>query len=239
MSERTYAPRPGGRAVAQRGTATSEGTGARGARRHPIPGVRTGERTQGTAALKVDPATVTEPVASPRLRVAPPAPVSAPRAPFVAGMIAVVIAGVLGILLVNTKTNENSFEISRLQDEQTTLDNQQQQLENQLANFESVGNLDALAKAQGLVKGKPAWIRLPDGKIIGVPKPATGEPAVTAQDEADAKGAAGPAQPADGAVQPAAGTGTAADGTVQPAAGTGTAADGAVQPGGTPLGSGQ
>jgi hypothetical protein len=148
-----------------------------------------GVRTQGTAALKLDTA-VAEPQrvarAAPRLRVAPPVPISAPRAPFVAVMIALVIAGVLGILLVNTKTNENSFQISRLQDEQTTLDNQQQQLENQLAHYESVGNLDALAKAQGLVRGTPAWIRLPDGKVIGVPKPATGEPAVTAQDKAGA-----------------------------------------------------
>lgn len=209
MSERTYAPRPGGRAAEQRGTATSEGNGARGARRHPVPGVRDGARTQGTAALKVDTAAAVRPKDTPRLRVAPPAPVSTPRAPFVAVMIAVVIAGVLGILLVNTKTNENSFEISRLQDQQTALDTQQQQLDNQLANFKSTGNLDALAKSQGLVRGNPAWIRLPDGKIIGVPKPATGEPAVTAQDEAAAK-------PADGAAQPATGPARPADGIVQP-----------------------
>lgn len=212
MSERTYAPRPGGRAAEQRGTATSEGNGARGARRNPVPGDRAGARTQGTAALKADTAAAVRPKDTPRLRVAPPAPVSAPRAPFVAVMIAVVIAGVLGILLVNTKTNENSFEISRLEDQQTTLDTQQQQLENQLATFESVGNLHALAKAQGLVKGTPAWIRLPDGKVIGVPKPATGEPAVTAQDEAGAK-------PADGAAQPATGVAKPADGTAQPGTG--------------------
>jgi len=206
MSERTYAPRPGGRTVAHSDTALP-GSGARGARRNPVgagrdagtraQGKRTDStRTDGTAALKLDTA-VAEPQrvtrTAPRLRVAPPAPISAPRAPFIAVMIALVIAGVLGILLVNTKTNENSFQISKLQDEQTTLDNQQQQLENQLAHYESVGNLDALAKAQGLVRGTPAWIRLPDGKVIGVPKPATGEPAVTAQDKADA------AQPGDAA----------------------------------------
>lgn len=209
MSERTYAPRSGGRTV-EHGDTAVPGSGARGARRNPVRAGRdAGARTEGTAALKLDTA-VAEPQrvtrTAPRLRVAPPAPISAPRAPFVAIMIAVVIAGVLGILLVNTKTNENSFQISKLQDEQTTLDNQQQQLENQLAHYESVGNLDALAKAQGLVRGTPAWIRLPDGKVIGVPKPATGEPAVTAQDEADAadegpaptRDSAGPAVPAPG-----------------------------------------
>jgi hypothetical protein len=173
----------------EHGDTAATGSGARGARRNPARTGREDTRTEGTAALKLDTA-VAEPQrvtrTAPRLQVAPPAPISAPRAPFIAVMIALVIAGVLGILLVNTKTNENSFQISKLQDEQTTLDNQQQQLENQLAHFESVGNLDALAKAQGLVRGTPAWIRLPDGKVIGVPKPATGEPAVTAQDEADA-----------------------------------------------------
>ena len=109
--------------------------------------------------------------------------ISAPRAPFIAVVIALVIVGVIGILLINTKTNENSFEISRLQDQQTALDNQQQQLENQLAVYDSVGNLDAAAKRLGLVKADaPAYIRLPDGKVIGVPKPGTGKPAVTAQD---------------------------------------------------------
>ena len=199
MSERTYAPRSGGRTVEHGNTAVPV-SGARGARRNSARAGRdAGARTQGTAALKLDTA-VAEPQrvtrTAPRLRVAPPAPISAPRAPFVAVMIALVIAGVLGILLVNTKTNENSFQISKLQDEQDTLDNQQQQLENQLAHFESVGNLNALAKAQGLVRGTPAWIRLPDGKVIGVPKPATGEPAVTAQDAVQAQqDAAGPAGP--------------------------------------------
>jgi hypothetical protein len=102
------------------------------------------------------------------------------------------------------------------------LDNQQQQLENQLANYESVGNLDALAKAQGLVKGDPAMIRLPDGQIIGVPKPATGAPAVTAQDEADAKVDANKAEPnkaQPNADQPNAGQPNAGQG--QPNAGQG------------------
>ena len=124
-------------------------------------------------------------------------------------MIALVIAGVLGILLINTKTNENSFQISRLQDQQTALDNQQQQLENQLATYDSVGNLDAAAKRLGLVKADaPAYIRLPDGKVIGVPKPATGKPAVTAQDADDAgqgsptpQGTAGRPAPAAGPTQ--------------------------------------
>jgi hypothetical protein len=151
-----------------------------------------GAATQGATALKLDTA-VAEPLrateTAPRLRVAPPAPISAPRAPFIAGVIALVVAGVLGILLINTKTNENSFEISRLREQKTALDTRQQQLENQLAVYDSTGNLSAAAKRLGLVKADtPAYIRLPDGKVIGVPRPGAGQPAVTAQDAADAAG---------------------------------------------------
>ena len=194
MSDRTYAPRSGGRIAEQRTTGTR--------RRYP---------THGTAALapQVAPA---EPVgtgtnaAPPRLHVAPPAPVSAPRAPFIAVVIGVVVAGVFGILLINTKTNENTFELSRLQDRQAVLDNQQQRLENQIAGYESTGNLDAAARRLGLVKADtPAYIRLPDGKIIGVPRAGTGQPAVTAQDPAAAKPGAGSANAAQaGGTAPAA-----------------------------------
>jgi hypothetical protein len=190
VSERAYAPRSGGRTTERNGidrrTASSAGGtgGVRGARRYPAEAAA----TQGTAALKLDPARVTEAARTPRLRVAPPAPISVPRAPFVAVVIALVVAGVLGILVINTKTNENSFRISKLQDQKAALDNQQQQLENQIAGYESTGNLDAAARRLGLVKADtPAYIRLPDGRIIGVPKPGTGQPAVTSQDAASAK----------------------------------------------------
>jgi hypothetical protein len=207
--ERQYAPRSGGRTAEQRSSTTAE------ARRY---------RTQGTAALKpeaAEPLGTTEPAATPRLRVAPPAPISAPRAPFIAVVIVLVVAGVFGILLINTRTNENTFKISKLQDQQAALDNQQQQLENQIAGYESTGNLDAAARRLGLVKADtPAYIRLPDGKVIGVPKPGTGPKAVTAQDPATA-GPSGAATLPDGDAQ----NGVTAGGTGQ------TVQNGAVQDG--------
>jgi hypothetical protein len=190
------APRSGGRTTEQRSTQDtgrrtptgklgSDGSagGARGARHYP---------TQGSAALKLntmEPVRDTETV--PRLRVAPPAPISVPRAPFVALVIGLVVAGVFGILMINTKTNENSFQISRLQEQQSALDNQQQQLEKQIATYGQPGNLRAAARKQGLVGGgTPAYIRLPDGKVIGVPKPADGQLAITAQDTGATRGSA-------------------------------------------------
>jgi hypothetical protein len=201
--------RSGGRTAAQRTTRST----------------RTTAKTEGTAALRVDDLRVeaAEPLGveptrtAPRLKVAPPAPISAPRAPFIAVVIALVLAGVFGILLVNTKTNENAFRIAKLQEKQTALDNQQQKLENQIADYKSPGSLDAAAHRLGLVKADaPAYIRLPDGRIIGVPKPGQGAKAVTAQD---------PSLPPTGAAAP---DGDAANGVTGPGA-TGTVQQGAVQ----------
>jgi hypothetical protein len=114
--------------------------------------------------------------------VAPPAPVSAPRAPFVALVLGVVVTGVLGILVLNTKINENAFRLAHLEDQQNTLDEQEQQLNEQLADDSSPTNLAALARAQGMVNaGQPAYITLPNGAVIGVPQPANGMPSVTGQ----------------------------------------------------------
>ncbi|AGZ40285.1 hypothetical protein [Actinoplanes friuliensis] len=189
MSERITTARSGGRTAEQVGqggrkpaakTGATTGGGARGARHYPTVGA-----TEGSAALKLTAEQQHETAARPRLRVAPPAPINAPRAPFIALVVAVVVAGVIGILLINTKTAENSFRIDTLQQQQKKLDSQQQDLENQIAANNSPGSLDAAARRLGLVKAdSPAYIRLPDGKILGVPKPATGEVAVTAQDSA-------------------------------------------------------
>ncbi|MFB9239609.1 hypothetical protein ACFFWC_29455 [Plantactinospora siamensis] len=199
-------PRSGGRIVAQRGTGTpppgpvrrtaggvrsagAEGPARRARTAPEPPAAGTGPRAEGTAALAVEPVVVRRTAAAAsnrqsaaRLTVAPPAPVLVPRAPFVALILAVVVGGVLGILVVNTKINENAIRLSRMQDQQATLDLRQQQLEDQITKAEAPGNLVARARKLGLVdSGPPAFIRLPDGRTIGVPQPAAGEPAVTSE----------------------------------------------------------
>jgi type II secretory pathway pseudopilin PulG len=232
------APRSGGRTTEQRSTgkaartsvaaatADASGGGARGARRHPTQG-SAALKTQGSAALKLDaaqPLRVTEPDAAPRLRVAPPAPISVPRAPFVALVLSLVVAGVFGILLINTKTNENSFEISQLQEQQHVLDNQQQQLQKQIDMYETPGNLHAAARKLGLVIGQPALIRLQDGRIINPMIPGTGETALTAQDTTTVQDTA---KTQDGATVPGQGTAQNTGNTGNPGTphSTGTASD--------------
>jgi hypothetical protein len=106
--------------------------------------------------------------------VAPPAPMALPRAPFLVVVVGLVIVGVLGVLVLNTRINENSFVLDGLRAQQSAMDQKEQQLSQDLEEAQSPGNLRAAAKRLGLVPaGTPAFITLPDGKIIGVPTPAT------------------------------------------------------------------
>ncbi len=132
----------------------------------------------------------------PGLRVAPPAPVTVPRAPFVALVLVVVVAGVMGILVLNTKINENAFRLSHLQTQQSSLNQQEQQLDQQLAALDSPNSLAAAARRLGLVPaGTPAYITMPDGTVVGVPQPATGLPSVTGQQAGQSAGPQAAANP--------------------------------------------
>jgi len=163
------APRSGGRTAA---STTPRRDAAGFARAFPV---------DGTAALRPRP-TEEVPAPQPRLRVAPPLPVAVPRTPFLIVVLTVVIGGVLGILLLNTKINENAFKLDDLHRKQTSLTQQQQELERELAVKESSGDLEAQARRLGLIPAdKPAYLRMPDGRVFGVPQPATGAPSITSQ----------------------------------------------------------
>lgn len=121
--------------------------------------------------------------AAPRLRVAPPPPVAVPRAPFVALVLLVVIGGVLGILLLNTKINENAFVLHDLRQQQAELNHQQQLLEEEVAVAASSVQLIAAANRLGLVRdGQPPHLWVPSGRLDGTLSPTTGEPSRTSQE---------------------------------------------------------
>jgi hypothetical protein len=109
---------------------------------------------------------------SPRLRVAPPAPVSAPRAPFVALVLVLVLLGVIGILVLNTRIAENAFKLDALKTKQAGLDRDEERLRSDLANKESPVTLASRAKQLGLVPSRtPAFLVLPDGTKLEMPGP--------------------------------------------------------------------
>ena len=108
----------------------------------------------------------------PRLRVAPPAPVTAPRAPFVALVLVLVLIGVVGILVLNTRIAENAFRLDALRTKQGTLDRDEARLRSDLANKESPVTLASRAKQLGLVPSRtPAYLLLPDGSKLEMPGP--------------------------------------------------------------------
>ena len=126
-----------------------------------------------TSTAKRQPAETPEP--RPSMTVVPPLPVTAPRAPFVALVLVVVIVGVLGILVINTKINENAFRLHDMKAQQGNLDQHEQRLNWEIAEKSDPGNLAAAARQLGLVRAdSPAFLRLPDGRSLGVPRPATG-----------------------------------------------------------------
>lgn len=188
MTDQKSAPRSGGRT-----TERQIGRGTRPHRTDPRPASRDRAAgkpqrvadarefpTQGSAALRPKERASTAAAGGPRLKVAPPPPVTGPRVPFVALILVLVVGGVLGILVVNTKIAENAFRIERLKQSGAALDIQQQELQREIAQAEAPGNLTAAARKLGMVAGgNPAYIRLQDGKIIGIPKPGEGAPSVT------------------------------------------------------------
>ncbi|MEV0648662.1 hypothetical protein AB0I28_25720 [Phytomonospora sp. NPDC050363] len=104
--------------------------------------------------------------------VAPPAPVTTPRTPFVVFLIGLVAAGIVGLLLLNTAISEDAFALHELRGEGAALDAHEQQLKDELAELSSPGNLAAAAKRLGLVPAaEVTYIRLPDGRELTMPKP--------------------------------------------------------------------
>jgi cytoskeletal protein RodZ len=98
---------------------------------------------------------------------------AAPRAPFVVLVLGLVGAGLVALLLMNTAVNESSLRLHQLQREEAALDVQEQQLSKDVADLEAPGTLADRARQQGLVPaGTPAFIRVPDGRVLGVPQPA-------------------------------------------------------------------
>lgn len=112
-------------------------------------------------------------VTEPGLRVAPPAPVSAPRAPFVVLVLALVVAGVVGILVLNTKINENAFVLDNLKQQQAELDLNAQRLQDDIAKKQAPGALAPAARNEGMQRPStpPSILELPNGHPLTMPQP--------------------------------------------------------------------
>jgi len=100
---------------------------------------------------------------------------------FMGLVVGVLVSGLLGLLLLNTTLGEGSFRIKAMQSAVSQLSDQAQQLQQQVALAESPISLSQRAAALGMVpSGSPVFLRLSDGRILGVAVPATVPPPVVA-----------------------------------------------------------
>lgn len=107
------------------------------------------------------------------LRLVGPVRVRARRAPFVVVVLAVLAAGLVGLILLSTAMQAQSFRIAELQKEATLLEARRQQLAAEVDRAQSPSGLAERALAEGMVpNANPVFLRLSDGKVIGEPVPA-------------------------------------------------------------------
>lgn len=108
-----------------------------------------------------------------RLTVVPPralARTQAARTPFAVLVIALLAAGVVGLLMFNTHMQQTSFTASALQREANALTAQQQRLSLELDQLRDPQQVATKAQSLGMVAPpQPAFLRLSDGRVLGEP----------------------------------------------------------------------
>jgi len=119
-------------------------------------------------------------VRRPPLRLVPPVAAPARRrslVPFVLLVLVLLGACLVGALLLSTVVAENSFTLYRLSVTSARLDDQEQALRRQVEELEAPGTVAARAAKLGMVPGgDPAFLTVPEGKVLGNPQPGQAPP---------------------------------------------------------------
>lgn len=114
-----------------------------------------------------------------RLTVVPRRRTRAARMPFVALVSLVLLGGVVGLLLFNTSMQQSSFAATALEQQASTLTAREQTLAMELQVLRDPQHVAEQAQQMGMVPAvSPAFLRLPDGKVLGEPRPAVPTDAV-------------------------------------------------------------
>ena len=103
-------------------------------------------------------------------------------APTHGGMLVVcaglLLAGLLGVLLLNMNLAEGSFRVHELQRAAGELSEAEAALEQEITAISSPASLASAASRMGMVPASsPAFLRLSDGAVLGVAEPASGQTA--------------------------------------------------------------
>jgi cell division protein FtsL len=110
-----------------------------------------------------------------RLTVVPRRRTAAGRAPFLALVSMVLLAGVVGLLLFNTSMQQASFATTALEEKATRLADRQQGLQMELERLRDPQRIASSAQKLGMVQAcSPAFLRLGKGTVSGEPCAGTG-----------------------------------------------------------------
>lgn len=106
-------------------------------------------------------------------RASPVISATSARTPFVATVVSLLVAGLLGLLMLNTVLARDAFTLHSLKVEDRVLTDREQTLQREVESLRSPQNLAAQAEKLGMVQaGPPAFLRLPDGAVLGTAEPA-------------------------------------------------------------------
>ena len=127
-----------------------------------------------TAAARVRAAAQHAPLqVPPALRLVPGRAVIAGRVPFAILVGLILGGGLISLLLLNTMAAQDSFRLHDLQKQAAELSDTQQELQVATQQLESPETLSAKARALGMVPtGSISFIRLHNGRVVGVAKAA-------------------------------------------------------------------
>ena len=107
------------------------------------------------------------------LRLVGPVTDRARRTPFVVVLFTVIGSGLVGLILISTAMQAQTFELAKLTAETRELETTQEALQREVSELESPEHLGPLAVAHGMVPSQtPVYLQLSDGTVKGSPKPA-------------------------------------------------------------------
>ncbi|MFV0463186.1 MAG: hypothetical protein ACK5MP_08345 [Nostocoides sp.] len=96
---------------------------------------------------------------------------------FAAFCLALLAAGLIGVLMLNTSLAKGAFDLRDLQRQSAALDARLGTLQKTIDHESSPTQLARRAAAMGMVPAQdPAFLRLSDGKVLGVASPAKADP---------------------------------------------------------------
>lgn len=99
-----------------------------------------------------------------------------PRVPFILVLGVLIVAGMAGLVVLNTVIQSQAAEVAKLRNESAALGYQQAALTAEVQQLRSAGSLQQKAYALGMRPNPaPAFILLPSGKIVGKPTVVTGK----------------------------------------------------------------